>query len=148
MVPWWFWWRFSQDLLALLLQFCLLQCSILRSMLFGRWVVHSGEGSSQDRPLSLLAEVLPRSAPCLFRATVVLPLWFEVCRLVGLHSVCLGIFGQGVVPLAMRLAVVLARLPWCSFPSFSIAPVGLCVSPWLGLFVFPVPGVLSQMVVW
>ncbi|MQM04873.1 hypothetical protein Taro_037679, partial [Colocasia esculenta] len=27
-VPWWFWWRFSQDLLALLLQFCLLQCSL------------------------------------------------------------------------------------------------------------------------
>ncbi|MQL73774.1 hypothetical protein Taro_006099, partial [Colocasia esculenta] len=41
------------------------------------WVVHSGEGSSQDRPLSLLAEVLPRSALHSFRATVVLPLWFE-----------------------------------------------------------------------
>ncbi|MQL91866.1 hypothetical protein Taro_024482 [Colocasia esculenta] len=38
------------------------------------WIVHSGEGSSQDRPLSLLAEVLPKSALCLFRATVVLPL--------------------------------------------------------------------------
>ncbi|MQL80937.1 hypothetical protein Taro_013390 [Colocasia esculenta] len=50
------------------------------------WVVHSGEGSSQDRPLSLLVEVLPRSALCLFWATVVLPLWFEVCRLVGLRS--------------------------------------------------------------
>ncbi|MQM00196.1 hypothetical protein Taro_032928, partial [Colocasia esculenta] len=43
-------------------------------------------GSSQDRPLSLLAEVLPRSALCLFQATVVLPLWFEVFHLVGLHS--------------------------------------------------------------
>ena len=50
------------------------------------WIVHSGEGSSQDRPLSLLAEVLPRSALCLFRTTVVLPLRFEVFRLVGLHS--------------------------------------------------------------
>ncbi|MQM01275.1 hypothetical protein Taro_034026, partial [Colocasia esculenta] len=50
------------------------------------WVVHSGEGSSQDCPLSLLAEVLPRSALCLFRATVELPLRFEVFRLVGLHS--------------------------------------------------------------
>ncbi|MQL90245.1 hypothetical protein Taro_022842 [Colocasia esculenta] len=40
----------------------------------------------EDRPLSLLAEVLPRSALCLFRATVVLPLRFEVFRLVGLHS--------------------------------------------------------------
>ncbi|MQM23652.1 hypothetical protein Taro_056719, partial [Colocasia esculenta] len=50
------------------------------------WVVHSGEGSSQDRPLSLLVEALPRNALCSFRATVVLPLWFEVCRLVGLRS--------------------------------------------------------------
>ncbi|MQM07066.1 hypothetical protein Taro_039901 [Colocasia esculenta] len=40
----------------------------------------------EDCPLSLLVEVLPRSALYLFRATVVLPLWFEVCRLVGLHS--------------------------------------------------------------
>ncbi|MQM20960.1 hypothetical protein Taro_053990 [Colocasia esculenta] len=40
----------------------------------------------KDRPLSLLVEVLPRSASCLFRATVVLLLWFEVCRLVGLCS--------------------------------------------------------------
>ncbi|MQM06830.1 hypothetical protein Taro_039660, partial [Colocasia esculenta] len=40
----------------------------------------------KDRPLSLLVEFLPRSALCLFRATVVLPLWFEVCHLVGLHS--------------------------------------------------------------
>ncbi|MQL69727.1 hypothetical protein Taro_002053 [Colocasia esculenta] len=39
--------------------------------------------------LSLLVEVFPRSALCLFWATVVLPLWFEVCRLVGLHSVVL-----------------------------------------------------------
>ncbi|MQL89611.1 hypothetical protein Taro_022188 [Colocasia esculenta] len=40
---------------------------------FGRLGVHSGEGSSQDRPLSLLVEVFPRSALCLFWATVVLP---------------------------------------------------------------------------
>ncbi|MQM01490.1 hypothetical protein Taro_034256 [Colocasia esculenta] len=50
------------------------------------WVVHSGEGSSQDRPLSLLVEVLPRNALCSFWATVVLPLWFEVCRFIGLRS--------------------------------------------------------------
>ncbi|MQM01164.1 hypothetical protein Taro_033918 [Colocasia esculenta] len=66
-------------------EFCWLQYP-LWSMLFGRWVVHSGEGSSQDLPLSLLVEVLPRSASCSFRATIVLPLWFEVCRLVGPHS--------------------------------------------------------------
>ncbi|MQL98980.1 hypothetical protein Taro_031697, partial [Colocasia esculenta] len=46
----------------------------------------TGLRSSQDRPLSLLAEVLPRSALYSFRATIVLPLWFEVCRLVGLRS--------------------------------------------------------------
>ncbi|MQL96535.1 hypothetical protein Taro_029212 [Colocasia esculenta] len=50
------------------------------------WVVRSGEGSSQDCPLSFLAEVLPRSALCSFWTTVVLPLWFEVCRLIGLCS--------------------------------------------------------------
>ncbi|MQL75311.1 hypothetical protein Taro_007684 [Colocasia esculenta] len=56
------------------------------------WVVHSGEGSSQDHPLSLLAEVLPRSALCSFRTTVVLPLWFEVWRFdSGLVSA--GVFG-------------------------------------------------------
>ncbi|MQM11606.1 hypothetical protein Taro_044511 [Colocasia esculenta] len=32
-VPWWFWWRFSQDRLALLLQFCLLQLCILVKVL-------------------------------------------------------------------------------------------------------------------
>ncbi|MQL74974.1 hypothetical protein Taro_007343 [Colocasia esculenta] len=37
-------------------------------------------------PFFILAEVLPRSARCSFWATVMLPLWFEVCRLVGLHS--------------------------------------------------------------
>ncbi|MQM12953.1 hypothetical protein Taro_045874 [Colocasia esculenta] len=45
----------------------------------------SDGGSSQDRPLSLLAEVLLRSALCLFRATVVLPLQFEVFCLVELR---------------------------------------------------------------
>ncbi|MQL70168.1 hypothetical protein Taro_002478 [Colocasia esculenta] len=53
------------------------------------WIVHSGEGSSQDRRLSLLAEVLPRSALCSFRATVVLPLWagadVACCALSGLQ---------------------------------------------------------------
>ncbi|MQM01754.1 hypothetical protein Taro_034513 [Colocasia esculenta] len=119
--------------------------------------------SSQDLPLSLLAEVLPRSALCLFRTTVVLPLQFEVFRLVGLHSgevlpgwllallvevlpkaasccfgcrcslslcgdelslfadwtvcvtVCLGIVGQGVVPLAVHLAAALASWSRCHF---------------------------------
>ncbi|MQL74184.1 hypothetical protein Taro_006522 [Colocasia esculenta] len=63
-------------------------CSVLSdgSCCLVVWVVHSGECSSQDRPLSLLVEVLPRSASCSFRATVVLSLWFEVCRLVGLRS--------------------------------------------------------------
>ncbi|MQM15687.1 hypothetical protein Taro_048638 [Colocasia esculenta] len=51
-------------------------CSVLSdglcSLVVG--VVHSGEGSSQDPPLSLLAEVLYRSALCSFWATVVLPI--------------------------------------------------------------------------
>ncbi|MQM15512.1 hypothetical protein Taro_048459 [Colocasia esculenta] len=47
------------------------------------WVVRSGEGSSQDRPLSILAEVLCKSALCSFQATVVLPLWFEGLVIAG-----------------------------------------------------------------
>ncbi|MQM07059.1 hypothetical protein Taro_039898, partial [Colocasia esculenta] len=110
----------------------------------------TGLRSSQDRPLSLLEEGLPRSALCLFRATVVFPLWFEVCRLVELHSgdvlpgrllalwvevllkaalFCLGIIGQGVVPLAVRLAAVLASL--CLAGYASCGSVGLAL--WLSL---------------
>ncbi|MQM13722.1 hypothetical protein Taro_046652 [Colocasia esculenta] len=71
-------------------------------------------------------------------------------------TVCLGVSSQGVVPLAVRLAVVLASLSCCSFPSFSIVLVGLCVSPWLGWFVlfscarraFPEGGLVSVVGVW
>ncbi|MQM12750.1 hypothetical protein Taro_045670, partial [Colocasia esculenta] len=79
------------------------------------------------RCIAWLPCVLVRSALCSFRVTVVLPLWFEVCRLVGLHSVCLGVVGQGVVRLAIRLAVALVSSPCCSFLSFSAASVGLRV---------------------
>ncbi|MQM19188.1 hypothetical protein Taro_052188, partial [Colocasia esculenta] len=89
----------------------------------------TGLRSSQDRPLSLLLEVLPKSASCLFRATVVLLLWFEVCRLVGLCSgevlpeqllallvevlprAASRYFGC-VVPLAVHLAAALANLSY------------------------------------
>ncbi|MQM20452.1 hypothetical protein Taro_053473 [Colocasia esculenta] len=91
-------------------------CSVLSdglcSLVVG--VVHSGEGSSQDRPLSLLAEVLPRSALCSFWATVVLPLWFKVRRSVGLHfgevlpGWLLVLFSEGV---SIR-PVVLSQHPW------------------------------------
>ncbi|MQM10809.1 hypothetical protein Taro_043708 [Colocasia esculenta] len=40
----------------------------------------SGGGPSKDRPLLFLAEVLPRSVLCSFRAIVVLPMWFELLR--------------------------------------------------------------------
>ncbi|MQM11128.1 hypothetical protein Taro_044033, partial [Colocasia esculenta] len=61
-------------------------------------------------PLLILAEVLPRSAQCSFWATVVLPLWFEVCRLVGLRS------GE-VLPgrLLALLVEVLHRAALCLF---------------------------------
>ncbi|MQM11519.1 hypothetical protein Taro_044426, partial [Colocasia esculenta] len=66
--------------------FAVLLAAVFSLMVRVVWVVHSAEGSSQDHPLSILVEVLPKSARCSFRATVVLPLWFEVCRLVGLRS--------------------------------------------------------------
>ncbi|MQM10244.1 hypothetical protein Taro_043141, partial [Colocasia esculenta] len=82
----------------------------------------SGGGSSQDRPLSFLVEVLLRSALCSFRATVVLPLWFEVCRLVGLHS--------GDVLPGRLLALLVEAFPvkvWC---------------PWLCVWLLRWPGCL------
>ncbi|MQL95751.1 hypothetical protein Taro_028420, partial [Colocasia esculenta] len=81
------------------------------------WVVHSGEGSSQDRPLSLLAEVLPRSALFSFRATVVFPLWFEVCCLVGLR------FGE-VLPRRI-LALLVEVLPKAALFPAALAGEGL-----------------------
>ncbi|MQL93366.1 hypothetical protein Taro_026005, partial [Colocasia esculenta] len=61
-------------------------------------------------PLLILAEVLPRSAWCSFWATVALPLWFKVCRLVGLRS------GE-VLPgwLLALLVEVLHRAALCCF---------------------------------
>ncbi|MQL89082.1 hypothetical protein Taro_021653, partial [Colocasia esculenta] len=82
---------------------------------FLEWCLGGSGGGSPRTGL----QVLPKSVLCSFRTTVALPLWFEVCRLVGLCSVCLGVVGQGVVPLTVCPAVALARLPCCSFLSFS-----------------------------
>ncbi|MQL76380.1 hypothetical protein Taro_008759 [Colocasia esculenta] len=49
-------------------------------------VVSSGEVLLEFFSVGSGGKVLPRTALCSFRATVVLPLWFEVCRLVGLCS--------------------------------------------------------------
>ncbi|MQM14639.1 hypothetical protein Taro_047574, partial [Colocasia esculenta] len=81
------------------------------------WVVHSGEGSSQDRPLSLLEEVLPRSALCSFRAIIVLPMWFKVRHLVGLCS--------GEVLLGRLSALLVEVLPKAALTS--CVPVGRVV---------------------
>ncbi|MQL92291.1 hypothetical protein Taro_024913 [Colocasia esculenta] len=61
-------------------------------------------------PLLILAEVHPRSARCSFWATIVFPLWFEVCRLVGVNS------GE-VLPrrLLALLVEVLHRAALCCF---------------------------------
>ncbi|MQL83681.1 hypothetical protein Taro_016185 [Colocasia esculenta] len=145
-------------------------CSVLSdglcSLVVG--VVHSSEGSSQDRPLSLLAEVLPRSALCSFWATVVLPLWFEVCRSVGLLLVRFSQDGSWrfLAEVLPKAAFLLGRLQSrrCALGRASGCCVGQlvslfvskfsrphwwdCVSPWLGWFAsFPTPYVLSQMVV-
>ncbi|MQM19974.1 hypothetical protein Taro_052989, partial [Colocasia esculenta] len=100
-VPWWFWWRFSQDRFALPLQFARYSVLFDVCRLVG---LRSGE-VLPGRFLALLVEILPKAA------------------------------FQGVVRLAVRLAAALASLSRCSFPSFSVALAGLCVSPWLGWFV-------------
>ncbi|MQL74527.1 hypothetical protein Taro_006890 [Colocasia esculenta] len=82
-------------------------------------------------PLLILAEVLPRSARCSFWAIVVLPLWFEVCRLVGLRS--------GVV-LPVRLLALLVEFLDCAGGTSCVPMVG-----WFASLLAPY--VLSQMVV-
>ncbi|MQL71044.1 hypothetical protein Taro_003380 [Colocasia esculenta] len=82
------------------------------------WVVRSGEGSSQNRPLSFLAEVLPRSTLCSFRATVVLSLWFKVCCLVGLCS--------GEVLPGRLLALLVEVLPKAALCLFWLLLLSLC----------------------
>ncbi|MQL91653.1 hypothetical protein Taro_024268 [Colocasia esculenta] len=68
----------------------------------------SGGGSSQDRPLSLLAEVLPRTALCLFRATVVLPMCCHVDQVALLFVSefldCVG--GTSCVPVVRAICFV------------------------------------------
>ncbi|MQL81609.1 hypothetical protein Taro_014079 [Colocasia esculenta] len=83
---------------------------------------------SRSLSLLVLAEVrFPQNCVVLIFGCRCVSLWVEVHRLVALCSggvfqnLCLGISGQGVVPLTVCLAAALARLPCCSFPSFSAA---------------------------
>ncbi|MQL95749.1 hypothetical protein Taro_028418, partial [Colocasia esculenta] len=62
----------------------------------------------------LSEEVLPWSALCSFRATIVLPLWFEVCRLVGLRS--------GEVLPGRLLALLVEVLPKGLGPIWLVVP--------------------------
>ncbi|MQM11235.1 hypothetical protein Taro_044142 [Colocasia esculenta] len=89
-------------------------------------------------PLSVLAEVLPRSAMRLFRATVVLPLWFDVCRLVGLRS------GE-VLP--EQLLALLVESAWAL--SVKVSCPWLCVwmLRWLACLVSH-SGLVSAVGVW
>ncbi|MQL91316.1 hypothetical protein Taro_023926, partial [Colocasia esculenta] len=149
-VPWWFWWRFSQDRFAS----TVLLATVFSLMVRVVWVVHSGEGSSQDRPLSLLVEVFPRSALCLFRAIVVLPLWFEVDELslfpVGL-SVLQSAWALSVEVLCLWPCVWLLRWPACLvvYSEFLSCTGGTSCVPVVGWFAsFFTPCVLLQIVVW
>ncbi|MQM21551.1 hypothetical protein Taro_054592 [Colocasia esculenta] len=98
-------------------------------------------------PLLILAEVLPRSVWCSFWATVVLPLWFEVCRLVGLRS--------GEVLLGRLLALLVEsrcgafdRVSGRGAGQFLDCAGGTSCVPMFGWFAsLLVPYVLSQMVV-
>ncbi|MQL70875.1 hypothetical protein Taro_003212 [Colocasia esculenta] len=107
-VPWWFWWRFSQDQLALFLLAAVFSLMIRVVWSFGSCILV--KVLPKIALLSLLVKVLPRSALCLFRATVVLPLWFEVCCFVGLRS------GE-VLPgrLLALLVEVLSKAASCCF---------------------------------
>ncbi|MQM05788.1 hypothetical protein Taro_038602 [Colocasia esculenta] len=80
-----------------------------------RWVVHPGEGSSQDRPLSLLVEVLPRSALCLFRATVCCPCGLKC--VVWLSCVLVRFSQDGSWRFWWRFSPKLFRAVWLSLLS-------------------------------
>ncbi|MQM16302.1 hypothetical protein Taro_049258, partial [Colocasia esculenta] len=86
----------------------------------------------EDRPLSLLVEVLPRSALCLFRATVVLPLWFVLCA-VWLGYVLVRFSQDGswrfwwrFSPKLPGVVLVVATLSLCR-DELLLLPVGLSV---------------------
>ncbi|MQM12595.1 hypothetical protein Taro_045514 [Colocasia esculenta] len=122
-------------------------CSILSDVSCSLviWVVHSGEGSSQDHPLSLLVEVLPRSALRSLRATVVLPcgskcvVWLG-CVLVRISQDGSWRFWWRFSPRLLRVVLVVVALS----PSFSRPRWWDCVSLWLGWFAsFLMPCVLS-----
>ncbi|MQL71953.1 hypothetical protein Taro_004308 [Colocasia esculenta] len=121
------------------------------------------DGSFPEPFVVVLVRVSPRTVPCSFSQNCALVVLVEVlsglaCVVSALLlaavfslkcAVWLGCvlvrfsqdvswsfwWSQGVVPLAVRLAAALASLSRCSFPSFSIALVGLYVSPWLRWFV-------------
>ncbi|MQM06515.1 hypothetical protein Taro_039341, partial [Colocasia esculenta] len=99
--------------------------------------------------LSLLVEVLPKSALCSFLAIVVLPLWFEVCLLVGLRS-SESAWVLSVEVLCPWPCVWLLCWPACLVSRFQVSRLCWwdCVSPWLEwLASFLALCVLSQMVV-
>ncbi|MQL94106.1 hypothetical protein Taro_026757 [Colocasia esculenta] len=74
MVPWWFWWRFSHDRIALLLLAAVFFLMVHAVWSFG---LRSGEGSSLECPLSFLVEVLPKAASCCFGRRCSLSLCFR-----------------------------------------------------------------------
>ncbi|MQM08173.1 hypothetical protein Taro_041026 [Colocasia esculenta] len=105
--------------------------------------------------LCILVKVLPRIALChswqrFFPGVLRVRFGPPLCCPYGSKCavVCLGVVGQDVVPLAVCLAAALDSLFCCSFPSFSVARVGLRVPVVRMVASFFAPCVLSQMVVW
>ncbi|MQL77276.1 hypothetical protein Taro_009669 [Colocasia esculenta] len=116
-----FWWRFFPRVLRVCFgpPLCC-PCDSKCVVWLGRILVRF----SQDSSWRFLVEVLPKAASCCFCCC---------CSLsVEMSCLCLGIAGQGVVRLAVLLAVVLASLSHRSFPSFLGRAGGLCVSSLLG----------------
>ncbi|MQM13912.1 hypothetical protein Taro_046839 [Colocasia esculenta] len=88
-----FWWVFQNGALVVLVEVlpepvCVAStgCCVFLSVGHVFWPFAWAASWCRIALLPLLAEVLPRSARCLFWATVVLPLWFELCQLVELCS--------------------------------------------------------------
>ncbi|MQM21602.1 hypothetical protein Taro_054645 [Colocasia esculenta] len=110
-----------------------------------------------ERLLALWVEVLPKLPCVVFVCRCSLSVEMS-CRCCRSDCPCYSLFGRvsrGVVPLAVCLAVVLARLSSCSFRVFPAALVGLHVSPGSGgwlcfsrLWAMPDGGLVSAMGVW
>ncbi|MQL77370.1 hypothetical protein Taro_009786, partial [Colocasia esculenta] len=141
-VPWWFWWRFSQDRLA---------------FFPGSPFVASGGGSSQEcfvfvsghRCVTLVVRSVPFWLVCVLVRFSQNSSWRFWWRFSPKLPFCLGVVGQGIVPLASCASGCCVGHLVSSFVSKFSLPCwrNLCVPVAQVVCFVLAPGLLSQIVV-